>query len=48
VGGLGAPYWQPDFPVEFVTIGHDSVQHAEPHELAQLAAVSKASLSSSP
>ena len=38
VGGLGAPYWQPDFPVEFVTIGHGSV-HAEPHELAQLAAV---------
>jgi glycerol kinase len=28
VGGLGAPFWQPDFPVEFVGIGDDTAKLA--------------------
>jgi glycerol kinase len=28
VGGLGAPFWQPDFPIEFVGDGDDAAQLA--------------------
>ena len=43
VGGLGAPYWRPDFPIEFVhDAGNDSV-HADTAELASSPRSSKAS-----
>jgi glycerol kinase len=39
VGGLGAPYWRPDFPVEFVAADGAAVDESTSDELERLAAV---------